>query len=60
MLFSTQNTEEEKQLFRACRYGDLDTVKASKVALQDVRHHVWSNCSPLHHAARLYSITSEC
>ena len=37
MFFSVQNTEDERQLFRACRDGDLDTVRSSQVALRDVR-----------------------
>ena len=48
-----QNTEEEKGLFRACRIGVLDTVKASQVALRDVRDHSNYDDSPLHYAARL-------
>ena len=50
-----QNTEEEEEeeLFWACKTGDLDTVKASRVALRDVRHHSFDDFSPLHHAARL-------
>ena len=48
-----QNTEEEKQLFRACLTGDLDTVKTSQMALRDVRDYNFFHFSPLHHAARL-------
>ena len=48
-----QNTEEEKQLFRACSTGDLDTVKASQVSLRDVRDHSSNEFSPLHWATRL-------
>ena len=48
-----QNTEEERQLFRACRTGDLDTVKASQVALRSVRDHSFLEYSPLHWAAML-------
>ena len=49
-----QNTEwEEEQLFIACRTGDLDTVKASQVALRYVRDHSHYDYSPLHHAAEL-------
>ena len=47
-----QNTEEESELFDACRTGDLDTVKASQVALRDVRDHSL-DFSPLHWAALL-------
>ena len=45
--------EEEERLFRACRTGDLDTVKASQVALRDVRDHFNYEYSPLHYAAGL-------
>ena len=48
-----QNTEEERELFRACETGDLDTVKASQVALRDVRDHSHYDFNPLHWAARL-------
>ena len=37
----------------ACITGDLDTVKASQVALRDVRDHSFLDCSPLHYAAEL-------
>ena len=46
-----QNTWEEGRLFWACWAGDMDTVKASQVALRDVRDHF--DFSPLHYAARL-------
>ena len=52
MFFSAQNTEDERQLFRACRDGDLDTVRSSQVALRDVRDH-YNDFTPLHFASRL-------
>ena len=48
-----QNTEEESELFIACITGDLDTVKASQVALRDVRDHIFLDFNPLHWAAWL-------
>ena len=50
-----QNTREENELFRACKTGDLETVKrlSNGIALHDVRDYSWFRCRPLHHAARL-------
>ena len=48
-----QNTEKERELFMACWTGDLDTVKASRVALRDVRDYSHDEYSPLHWAAWL-------
>ena len=47
-----QNIREERELlFRACKTGDLETVKrlSNGIALHHDRDHSW----PLHHAARL-------
>ena len=55
LIYQLQNTREEKELFHACRTGDLETVKrlSNGIALHDVRDYSWSQCCPLHHAARL-------
>ena len=38
-----QNTKEEKELFCACRTGDLEIVKrlSNGIALHDVRDYSW-------------------
>ena len=54
MAARSRNTEVEKQVFRACEYGDLETVQrlVPHVVGTEIRDYSWFEYTPLHHAAR--------
>ena len=57
LLCIYQNTEEEKELFRACKDGDIETVKrlSSVITVRKVRWY-WHEENPLHIAARYVNL----
>ena len=53
LYFSSKNTDEEEEVFRACKNGDLETVQrlVPRVVGTEIKDFSYIELTPLHWAA---------